>query len=303
MELLFTNWRREEEQIWDWERDGKGKGKGDWDEASWPAQKRRRIDEHQEMPVRHQPSYHDTYYSRLPRPPTHPPPGHMEGPPPTHMAAQPPMRMAAPHHGQPVQQAGPSPEQPLLATYVDDFGTLYTGPAGLKLAAAPPMVTAPVYAYGPPQGNYVPAPGSYMPAQKVSYVPDPQAYHAPQKSAREADSSSAAAAPPGSRGRPQYPDDDDRYKGDVKGKGKAKSIYEEKDSGYWSTRAQQAEWQHESASSQATFQRTGWMNKCSELVTLVLREDHRKATDLAKYFANSSAMFPLLPSDVKNMLS
>jgi hypothetical protein len=47
--------------------------------------------------------------------------------------------------------------------------------------------------------------------------------------------------------------------------------------------------------------RTGWLNKCTDLVVLILREKNSEAWQLAKAHANSSSMFPLLPTDIKNM--
>ena len=48
--------------------------------------------------------------------------------------------------------------------------------------------------------------------------------------------------------------------------------------------------------------RTGWLNKCTDLVVLILREKNSEAWQLAKAHANSSSMFPLLPTDCKHML-
>jgi hypothetical protein len=261
----------------------------------------------------------DTYYSRIPTPPATAPPGYM-APAPAPAPNHPGLATYIDDNG--VLYTGPS-------------GLKLAGPA---FTAPPPQYAAPPpqYADPPPQyaapKMYAAPPSGYL--EHPSYAPPlPPPNYAPTKyiarPQHAAPTSQHDVGPSAAAGGQYYQRDDNRASrsavgsgdardagddqwegGHGKGgeKGKGRSIQKGDKGGDKGYRATSSSAEGKGASSSEwnediqKYQKTGWLNKCSDLVTLVLRGEAARAQELAKFYANSSSMFPLLPSDVKNSL-
>ena len=298
----------------------------EWTDEQWQAwsamqqarAKRQRVANASDQAYDARCGYAETYYSRTPTPPATAPPGYVAVPSPTATS------LATYIDDNGVLYTGPSGLKLAPPQYAAP-PPQYAAPTP-QYAAPTPQYAAPPPQYAAPK-QYVEAPTAYTDAPLGSpplpppnfappkYIARPQ--HPPQPTQYAVGPSAAAAGPHYTR-EPSYKRgydaaDDDRYdRGSDKGKGKTwddgKGFQKMDKGGDKGHRAYSSSAEGKGASSSEwnediqKYQKTGWLNKCSDLVTLVLRGESARAHELAKFYANSSSMFPLLPSDVKNSL-
>ena len=234
-----------------------------WEAAKGHGKKRLRTEK---ASYEAEPGYVETAYTRVPTEPKHPPP----------------MRGSVSTHGVPA----PSTPQPASAYGAAAFPPPHPGyspapwamPGGMAIPP-PPQMADPSFAghvqYADPNGLLFWGPPGLTALAAPSSV-------APPPAAKVFDDGSKGK---GGGGYGPAHRDDEYEKGQGKGKGEGKSSSS-------SSRGGGEPWGP---------YRTGWLNKCTDLVVLVLRERNSEAWQLAKAHANSSSMFPLLPTDVKNM--
>ena len=268
--------------------------------AAWEEDRRRRRADEEVGPAD---AHAASPYARLPSEPKYPP----------SYRAQ-----AAAHAGFPVAPAAPSAAHGVASTHTDAFGAggvdhsqhfmppTHQFPPPAPVYMQPPWAAHPGTA--PPQqvvdlltgqvqysdqaGNIFWGPPGLMPlGHAPSPVPVIATVAAPAAKSFEEhgkDKGGGGGSGKGKGGGGGYGPqrrvgDEDHDKGKGKGKGEGKSS---------SSSSRQEAWGP---------YRTGWLNKCTDLVVLVLREKNSEAWELARAHANSSSMFPLLPTDIKNM--